>query len=137
MKKNMTIFLILLFSFCSLSAQDISKELKAQNREVIKLVVKEISKNLPQKVDNYTTFVNISSKDLTLIYTFEIFTGAQSDETVRKEGKKKMEKVVKNGICKSSKRFLESDINISYVYISAVTKKILFRFDMTKSDCIY
>ena len=111
------------------------KQMKLQNKNVIKFVIEEYKRKLPQKVDNYTQFVDISSKDLTLIYTFEINTGAKSDETVIKEDKKRMGEMVKLGICKSSQRFLDSDINLSYVYNSQATKKELFKFNVTKKDC--
>lgn len=111
------------------------KELKAQNRHIVKLVAEEISKSLPQTVDKYTQFVDIKGKDLTLIYTFEINTGAKSDEAVISDDKTRMEKAVKNGVCQSSKRFLDAQINLSYVYKSAKTKADLFKFDITQADC--
>jgi len=132
------IFIVFSLLFCTIGfGADISKEFKSQNKEIVKLAVEAISKKLPQKVDNFTTLVKVDSKDLNLIYTFEILTGAKSDEFVAKDGKKRMSKNVKKGICQSSKRFLDSEINISYIYISAVSKKVLFRFDITKSDCIH
>lgn len=111
------------------------KQMKIQNKNVIKFVIEEYKRKLPQKVDEYTSFVDISSKDLTLIYTFEINTGAKSDESVIKEDKERMGKMVHYGICQSAKRFLQSDIDISYVYMSAVSKKELFRFYVNKKDC--
>ncbi len=111
------------------------KQMKLQNRNVIKHVIDEYSNKLPQKVDEYTSFVNIKSEDLTLVYVFEINSGVKTDETIIKEDRDRMSKVVTYGICNSSKRFLESDINIAYVYNSAATKKQLFRFDVTKTDC--
>ena len=135
MKKLFLVLSLLIYSL--VFGGDISKEMKSQNKQIVKLALDAIGKKLPQKVDNFTQLVGISSKDLNLIYTFEIFTGAKSDEFVAKDGKKRMEKNVKNGICQSSKRFLQADIDISYIYISKISKKVLFRFDVTKSDCIY
>ncbi len=112
-----------------------NQQMKLQNKNVIKHVIAEISSKLPQTVDKYTTFTNISSKDLTLIYTYEINTGAKSDEAVKKEDGPRMEPYVKKGICQSSKRFLESDIDIQYAYKSAASKKELFAFKMSKKDC--
>lgn len=112
------------------------KQMKLQNRNVIKYVIEEYKSKLPQKVDEYTSFIDIKSEDLTLVYVFEINSGVKTDETIIQEDKKRMAKVVKYGICNSSKRFLESDINIAYVYNSAATKKQLFRFDVTLKDCI-
>lgn len=111
------------------------KQLKLQNKEIIKLVVEEVSKKLPLKIDNYTQQTGIKAKDLTLISIFEINTGAKSDEAVRLEDKPRMQSFIIKGICQSSKRFLQSDINISYVYNSAKSKDLLFSFDVTKKDC--
>ena len=111
------------------------EEMRKQNSEIVKLASEEISKTLPQKVDSYTTLMTVEGKDTTLIYTFEINTGAKSDDTVKKEDRGRMKKAVTTGICQSSKRFLDSDISISYLYISANSKAELFRFDVTQADC--
>jgi len=111
------------------------KEMQKQNREIVKLSSEEISKTLPQTIDKYTVLTTVEGKDNTLIYTFEINTGAKSDEAVKKEDRTRMQQAVTTGICQSAKRFLESQINISYVYISANTKAELFRFDITQADC--
>ncbi len=111
------------------------EQMQKQNREIVKLASKEISKTLPQKVDSYTTLMTVEGKDTTLIYTFEINTGAKSDDAVRKEDRERMKRAVTTGICDSLKRFLDSKINISYLYISAKSKAELFRFDVTQSEC--
>ncbi len=111
------------------------EEMRKQNSEIVKLASEEISKTLPQKVDNYTTLMTVEGKDTTLTYTFEINTGAKSDDAVKKEDRGRMKKAVTTGICQSSKRFLDSDISISYLYISANSKAELFRFDVTQADC--
>ncbi len=111
------------------------EQLKLQNKHIVKLVVEEVSKTLPQEVDNYTQYVSIKSEGLKLISTFEIKTAPKSDEAVIKEDKPRMESFIIKGICQSSKRFLESNIDIAYVYANAATKKELFRFDVTKSSC--
>jgi len=46
-----------------------------------------------------------------------------------------MQKAVTMGICQSSRRFIEAQINISYIYIGAKSKAELFRFDVTQADC--
>jgi len=140
------IFMSLIFiAFSSLSfAQGLKtrtdefpkNEMKSQNKTIAKMIVKEISKNLPQKIDKYTQFVNITNKGTTLIYTFEINTGSKSDDAVRKEDRTRMHKAIQNGICKSSQKFLEAGINTSYIYISANSKANLFQFDITQKDCI-
>ena len=44
--------------------QDVSpQQLQKQNRQIVKLAAQELSKQLPQKVDKYTTIVDIKSKD--------------------------------------------------------------------------
>ena len=112
-------------------------EMQKQNRHIVKLAAKELGRNLPQKVDNYTTLTQIEGKDVTLIYIFEINTGAKSDEAVRKEDRTRMLKAVTNGVCRSSKRFLDAHINISYIYRSAKSKEELFRFTIQREDCDY
>ena len=110
-------------------------KLREQNQKIIKMVVEEVSKGLPQKVNRFTQMTKVRDENLTLIYTFEINAAPKSDETIRKEGKEKMEKNVSKGICQSSKRFLDSGITISYEYMSASSKKELFTFTMTQKIC--
>ena len=111
------------------------EEMQKQKREIVKLSSEEISKTLPQTVDKYTTLTTVEGKDTTLIYTFEINTGAKSDDAVRQEDRTRMQKAVTTGICQSAKRFIAAQINISYIYISANSKVELFRFDVTQADC--
>lgn len=112
------------------------QDLKVQNRKIVALVVEELSKDLPKTIDQYTQFVGIKNDDLTLIYIFEINTGVKSDETVQKEDHSRMKSAVTQGVCRSSQRFLDAQINISYLYKSAKTKAKLFQFDITQADCI-
>ena len=112
------------------------KEMKSQNKEIVQLVSKEISQTLPQKIDKYTTLVSVSGIDTTLVYNFEINTGAKSDEAVKNEDRSRMEKAITNGVCQSSSKFLEAGINTSYVYKSAKSKANLFQFDVEQKDCI-
>ena len=111
------------------------QDLKTQNREIVALVVKELSRDLPKKVDQYTEFVGIKNDGLTLIYIFEINTGAKSDAAIIKEDHSRMQEAVTQGVCRSSQRFLDAQINISYLYQSAKSKEKLFQFDITKADC--
>lgn len=121
----------------SVRSQNLSVDkMKEQNKTLIKMVVEEISKKLPQVVDKYTKFTKISNEDLTLIYTFEIDTGDKNDDDVIKQSEDRMRRVITKGICQSSSRFLNADIDISYRYINANTKTKLFRFDVTKKDCV-
>ena len=112
------------------------QDLKVQNRKIVGLVVEELSKDLPKTVDQYTQFVGIKSDDLTLIYIFEINTGVKSDESIQKEDHSRMQSAVTQGVCRSSQRFLDAQINISYLYQSAKTKDKLFQFDITQADCL-
>ncbi len=111
------------------------EEMKKQNKEIAKLVAEEISNTLPQVVDQYTTLTNIKSVDTTLVYTFEINSGAKSDDSIRKEDHSRMKKAITEGICQSSNKFLAAGINTSYIYISTKSKANLFRFDITQKDC--
>ncbi len=111
------------------------QEMQKQNREIVNLASQEISKTLPQTIDKYTVLKTVEGKDTTLIYTFEINTGAKSDKAIQEEDISRMQEAVTMGICQSSKRFLDAQINISYIYNSAVSKVELFRFDITQKDC--
>ena len=141
MKKLLLSFSIITTLSQSILAEGIKQqdlpieEMQKQKREIVKLSSEEISKTLPQVVDKYTTLTKAEGKDTTIIYTFEINTGAKSDEAVKKEDRTRMQKAVTTGICQSSKRFIDAQINISYIYISANTKVELFRFDVTQADC--
>ncbi|MCX6051741.1 MAG: hypothetical protein NTZ60_04435 [Campylobacterales bacterium] len=142
--KNLLLSFSILITFSSFACSgelaktgDFPKqEMKSQNKDIVKQVVSEISKSLPQTIDKYTKFVDIQAKDLTLLYTFEINTGAKSDDAVKSEDKSRMQKAVVTGICQSSSKFLEAGINTSYIYISTKTKAHLFQFDVTQKDCI-
>ncbi|MBU0721011.1 hypothetical protein KJ877_06675 [bacterium] len=142
--KNLFLFFSILLLFNGpVNADDVrarvdtfpEKEMLSQNSEIVKLVVAEISKDLPLSIDNYTTFTHISADKLTLLYTFEINTGAKDDATVKKEDRTRMKKAVFAGVCQSSRKFLEAGINTSYIYINANTKAHLFEFNITQKDC--
>jgi len=140
-KKSLLTFSIITTLSQSILAEGIQQkdlpveEMQKQKREIVKLSSEEISKTLPQTVDKYTTLTKVEGKESTITYTFQINTGAKSDETVKKEDRTRMQKAVTTGICQSSKRFIEAQINISYIYISAKSKAELFRFDVTQADC--
>ena len=111
------------------------EELQKQKREIVKLSSEEISKTLPQVVDKYTTLTKVVGKDTTMTYTFEINTGSKSDDAVRNEDRTRMKSAVTTGICQSARRFLEAQISISYVYVSAISKAELFQFNVSQADC--
>jgi len=140
-KKSLLAFSIIMTLSQSTFAEGIKQqdlpvaEMQKQKREIVKLSSEEISKTLPQTVDKYTVLTKVEGKDTTITYTFEINTGAKSDEAVKKEDRTRMQKAVTTGICQSSKRFIDAQINISYIYIGAKSKAELFRFDVTQADC--
>jgi hypothetical protein len=135
MTKKVLIILSSLALSTLLFADEMAEKIKIQNQEVVKLAAKELSKQLPQKIDNFTKLVDIEAKEQSLLYTYEINTGSKSDESVIKEDKSRMQKAVTKGICNTSKRFLQVGIDISYIYVSEVSKKMLFRFDVSGKDC--
>ncbi|MCJ7765574.1 MAG: hypothetical protein MUP09_06490 [Thiovulaceae bacterium] len=134
--KNFLMMVVIAASVQLALAADLSDEMKAQNKKIVSLVVEEMSKGLPETIDDYTQLVEIKSRDLALIYIFEINTGLKSDDTVRKEDRSRMQRAVTQGLCQSSKRFLDAQITISYLYRSAKTKAKLFQFDIAQTDCI-
>jgi hypothetical protein len=116
--------------------QDVSpQQLEKQNKQITKLAAEQLSKNLPQIINKYTTMVIIKAINTTLVYTSEINTGAKSDETIRNEDRKKWEKIFIKNVCQRSKRFLDAQVKLSYVYISAISKEKLFQFDITQDKC--
>ena len=117
--------------------QDVSpSQLEKQNTEIVQLVAKEESKNIPQKIDKFTTITKIEAKGTSLIYTFEINAAPKSDETIIKEDHSKMEQAVIRGVCQNSKRFMNAKIKKIYVYRSAVSKRKLFEFVIDQEKCI-
>lgn len=143
-KKLFLAFTIAIFSNQSILAdsqlpiknQDVSPEqLESQNKEISKLVAEELSKNLPQEVDKYTKLTKVDSKEANIIYTFEINTGAKSDKAVQKEDHSRMKEAVTRGVCKSSKRFMDAQITIKYIYLSSKSKTKLFQFDINQAIC--
>ena len=111
------------------------EELKTQNKTIAKMASLEIAKSLPQKIDKFTTLVSVQAKEATIIYTHELDIASKSDETVKKEDHSRMEKAITKGSCISTKRFLDADIALRYVYISKKTKAELFQFYVDKKSC--
>ncbi len=136
-----TLFLLLCLS-TSIFAKDIEIKQKEvdlnlfKNREVLQLAVEQLSRTIPQKIDQYTTLVEIKAEDTTLVYIYEIYTGAKSDEAIKREDHSAMGEAVTLGSCKTSQRFLKSGISIRYIYQSATTKERLFEFDVSYEDCL-
>jgi len=117
--------------------QDVSPaQMQKQNKQIAQLAATAMNKTVPQTIDKYTTLTKVEAKETTILYTYEINTGAKSDEAVQKEDRTRMKEAVTYGICQSSKRFLDAKINISYQYISTKSKAKLFRFDVSQSNCL-
>ncbi|MDD5401408.1 MAG: hypothetical protein PHQ93_09500 [Sulfurimonas sp.] len=132
----LTIMLPLLASATQIQNKELSPQaIKDQGKEITKLAAEEISKSLPQTVDKYTKLIDAQADNTTLVYIYEINTAPKSDETVKKEDHSRMKKAVTEGTCKTSKRFLEANISIRYIYKSALTKAELFRFDISQESC--
>ena len=134
MKRTLTILLLTAIALWG-TPDDLSEKIKQQNQNVVKAAAAELGRELPKRVDPYTQLVGIDAEDEKLIYTFEIDAGPKSDEQIVKEGKERMRRNVTRGVCATSERFLKSDITIVYRYVSAASKKELFKFDITKKDC--
>ena len=116
--------------------QDVSpQQLQKQNKEITKLAAEQLSKDLPQIVDKYTVATAIEAKGTKLIYTYEINTGAKSDKAIIKEDRTAWERVYIENVCKRSKRFLDAQVELSYVYISSKTKVKLFQFYVSQAKC--
>jgi len=111
------------------------QQLEKQNKEITILVAQELSKDLPKDIDKYTKFTSIVAHGATLTYTFEINTGSKSDKSVMEKDKSRMEEAVVNGVCRSSKRFMDAQITVNYVYKSAKSKVKLFTFEINQKRC--
>ena len=116
--------------------QDVSPEqLKSQNREIVKLVVAELSKDLPETIDKYTKLIDIKGVETNLIYNFELNISSKTDKQIQAEDHSRMREAITYGICRSSKRFMDAQIVITYKYTSAKSKKTLFQFDIDQAIC--
>ncbi len=113
----------------ALTSQDIEK----QNLEIVKKAVEGINKSLPQSVDKFTQLVLVKSKGAKLIYYFDV-NSSNNDQKMIEYGKK-IEPRVKKGICKSSKRFLKSGIDITYIYKNSSSNKEVLKVEVTSKDC--
>ncbi len=110
-------------------------KMRAQNLNVVKKAVEGIGETLPQKVDTYTQMISIDSNGTELIYTFEVDAGSKSDEALKKDGHTRMAPAIRKGICTNSKRFLQSDITITYRYLNKATQNEILKVTMNKIQC--
>jgi len=112
-----------------------AQDMKTQNKHIAKLAAQEMSKSLPHKIDRVTQLINIKANNATLEYIYEINIDSKSDEEIKREDHSTMKRVITRNTCKSSKRFLEADISLSYIYKSFKTKTELFRFNIDQESC--
>ena len=111
-------------------------DMKAQSKEIVKLAAAELSKSIPYTIDKYTKLTAIQADKTTLVYIYEVDTTPKSDETVKKEDHSRMQEAITIGACQTSKRFLEADISLRYIYKSAHSKAELFQFNINQEHCL-
>jgi len=126
---------LLLIPFVLFGTEFTENNMKKQNKTIVKMAAEDISKHLPQKVDKFTTLIKADYKDTNLIYIYSLNIPKKSDKEISKEGKNKMTPRIKENSCRSAKRFLKSDITLTYRYISKKSKKLLYSIDVNKKDC--
>jgi len=141
MFKNSLLLLILLSPLFSsdlkIRTQEFpASEMKAQNITIAEMSAKALSKDLPHKVDKYTTLQNITNEEATIIYTFYINSGSKSDQTIQREDKSRMKKAITTGVCQASKQLIKAKIEFTYIYISEKSQNQLFKFHISQKDCI-
>ncbi len=130
----MRIAWLILLATWSLTASGIDK-VRLQNEAVVQAAVKGIKENLPQKVDPYTTMVDVQGRGTTLVYIFKVDAGPKSDTQLIEEGKDRMTRNVTRGTCRNAVRFLKSGITLVHRYLSAHTGKKLFDVVVRPKDC--
>ena len=119
-----------------LKNQELStKEMKKQNEFIVKLASKEMNKSTPQVIDKLTTLVQVRANKTTLEYIYEINIAPKTDKHVQKQNHSKMKDTIVRGTCNKSKRFLQADIDITYIYRSSLSKVELFRFNVNQKSC--
>lgn len=126
---------IMLFATDIRSQELSTQNMQKQNAHITELAAQELSKTLPQVIDKHTKLIKVTSKENALVYLFEIDAAPKSDEALKKEDHSGMKEAVTIGVCRSSKRFLEANITITYIYNSAKSKTELFRFDIDNKSC--
>ena len=133
-KLLLSIVVVALFSV-TVTADDNYDKKVAQNGEILKMMKEELSKNVPKKIDPYTTLVAVDVDGLILVSTYEINTGVKSDESVRKNDMPRMRNAIIQGECKRSKIHFENGMGIEYRYKNANTKKDIFGIKIELKDC--
>ncbi|MCW9027061.1 MAG: hypothetical protein OQJ77_07060 [Thiovulaceae bacterium] len=137
------LFLVLSIIVSTIMAKEIptrtgefpKEQMKIQAKEIAQRAAFSMNQGLPQTIDEYTQLVSVKAEDVTMVFSFEINTGAKSDEAVKKEDHSRMQKAVTVGVCQQSRKFLEAGINTSYIYASSKSKDVLFRFDISIDKC--
>lgn len=109
--------------------------MRKQNIEIVKKAVEGLNQNLPVDVDSITKLIKVEGKDNRLIYIFKISTPPTTKEELIKKGKTEVAPRVKKRLCTSASRFLQADIDITYIYINSATNDKILQVDVTKKDC--
>jgi hypothetical protein len=112
-----------------------TKEMKKQNKFIVNLAAQEMNKSTPQAIDKLTTLVQVRANKTTLEYIYEINIAPKTDKYVQKQNHSKMKDAIIRGTCNKSKRFLQADIDITYIYKSSLSKVELFRFNVNQKSC--
>jgi len=132
MKKILPIYLLLLISLWG----KVPEKVRLQNQEVIRQAVASLSTSLPKRIDAYTQLIAITEENQTLAYTFTI-ESLQSDTEIQKHAEQKVIPRIRQNICQSSRRFIESDIRILYRYQRPKNSKTLFTVTADRAICDY
>ena len=109
--------------------------MKKQNEFIVNLAAQEMNKSTPQAIDKLTTLVQVRANKTTLEYIYEINIAPKTDKYVQKQNHSKMKNAIVQGTCSKSKRFLQADIDITYIYKSSLSKVELFRFNVNQKSC--
>ena len=129
--------LLLTLALPALAAPGITDKIRQQNLQVVQKAAEGLNETLPRQIDKYTRLIRLEPKGEKLIHIYELNVTGKSDAEVAAEGRKRMRKPVTEGICSSSRRFLQSGIGIVYRYESAKSHNPLFTFDVTQKECRY
>jgi len=109
-------------------------KIKMQNRQVVKKASEGLAETLPKRVDEYTTLVSVKGTDTRLIYRFEVDDPPKSDEEMKKRGIDMAPRILK-GLCLSSRRFIDADIVMDYIYINKATGNEILEVVADKDIC--
>ena len=139
--KKILIFIVLSSFFAGLLVLYLQKKEKSDKQIVITMreyvlgsflnELPEINKNLPSKIDNYTTLNIIKYEDEKIVSIYELSSYSFSLDFFDK-----IKLHLKNQACKDEmkRNFLEVDIDLLEKYLSP-TGDILFEVAISKEEC--